>query len=118
MAAAFFNEIADPSKARAISAGTTPVPRVHAAVIDAMREVRMDLFAAVPTKLTSELARQAQVLITMGCGDECPFVPGARCDDWQVDDPKGRPLARVREIRDDIRDRVERLIEREGWGRE
>lgn len=117
MAAAFFNQIADPSKARAISAGTVPGSRVHADVIDAMRERALDLSTAVPTKLTPELARQAQVLITMGCGDACPFLPGARREDWTIDDPQGKPQTRVREIRDEIQRRVERLIDREGWRR-
>lgn len=117
MAAAFFNQIADQSKARAVSAGTHPGARVHPEVVEAMREAGLDLSAAIPAKLTPELARQARILITMGCGDECPFVPGATRDDWLVDDPAGEPLARVREIRDDIRHRVETLIDREGWRR-
>ena len=115
MAAALFNQLADPSKAHAISAGTNPGTRVHPEVVEAMREVGVDLSNAATTKLTPDLANQAQVLITMGCGDECPFVPGARRDDWPLDDPKGRPLAQVRVIRDQIRQRVEQLIDREGW---
>jgi arsenate reductase len=110
MAAAFFNTLADPRKARAISAGTAPGERVHAAVIDAMREVGIDLHAAVPRKLTAELADGAAWLITMGCGDACPVVPGVRRDDWPLDDPKGQPLDRVREIRGDIRHRVEAFL--------
>lgn len=117
MAAALFNQLADPSRARAISAGTNPGARVHPEVIDAMREFGTDLSNAIPTKLTPELAHQVQVLITMGCGDECPFVPGATRDDWPLEDPKGKPLAQVRAIRDDIRERVLALIQREGWGR-
>jgi arsenate reductase (thioredoxin) len=115
MAAAWFNELADPLRARAISAGTDPGPRVHPEVITAMREVGVDLVSAATAKLTPELAEQAQLLVTMGCGDECPYVPGAKRDDWPLEDPKGKPIERVREIRDEIRDRVQALIEHEGW---
>jgi arsenate reductase (thioredoxin) len=115
MAAAWFNQLADRSKARAISAGTHPGPRVHPEVIAAMREVGVDLANASTTTLTPELAQQAQWLVTMGCGDECPYVPGTKRDDWPLEDPKGRPIERVREIRDEIRDRVQALIEHEGW---
>ena len=115
MAAAWFNRLADPGKARALSAGTDPGPRVHPEVEAAMREAGIDLSAATTTKLTPELARQAQLLITMGCGDRCPIVPGLERDDWPLEDPKGQPIARVREIRDEIRARVERLLEHEGW---
>ena len=115
MAAAWFNQLADVSKARAISAGTDPGTRVHPEVITAMREVGVDLVGASTTRLTPELAQQAQWLVTMGCGDECPYVPGAKRDDWPLEDPKGKPIERVREIRDEIRDRVQALIEHEGW---
>ena len=115
MAAAWFNELADPARARAISAGTNPGSRVHAEVVAAMHEVGIDLSAATTAKLTSELASGVQLLITMGCGDECPIVPGLKRDDWPLEDPKGKPVARVREIRDEIRQRVETLLEREGW---
>ena len=115
MAAAWFNRLADPGKARALSAGTDPGPRVHPEVEAAMREAGVDLSAAPTTKLTPELAGQAQLLITMGCGDRCPIVPGLERDDWPLEDPKGQPIARVREIRDEIRERVERLLEHEGW---
>ncbi|MGH9236963.1 MAG: low molecular weight phosphatase family protein [Vicinamibacterales bacterium] len=117
MAAAWFNQLADPLKARAISAGTEPGTRVHPEVVAAMREVGVDLSAAGMTKLTDEVARQAQLLVTMGCGDECPIVPGAARDDWPLDDPNGKPIEQVRAIRDDIRDRVRRLLEGEGWSR-
>lgn len=117
MAAAWFNRLADPAKARAISAGTDPGPRVHPEVLQAMREAGIDLGGAVPVKLTDDLARQAQVLVTMGCGDQCPYVPGAKREDWPLDDPKGQPIARVREIRDDIRVRVQAMLTRDGWGR-
>ena len=101
-------------RARAISAGTNPGPRVHPEVIAAMSEVGIDLSAAPTSKLTTELARRVQVLITMGCGDQCPVVPGVRREDWPLEDPKGKDIARVREIRDEIRRRVEALLEREG----
>jgi arsenate reductase len=113
MAAALFNRLADPAKARALSAGTHPGERVHPEVVTVMREVGVDLAGARPQKLTPELASEAQLLITMGCGDECPVVPGLRRDDWPLEDPKGRPLERVRHIRNDIRRRVEALVDAE-----
>src|SRR5262245_6599972 len=117
MAAAWFNALADPAKARAISAGTDPGPRVHPEVAAAMREAGIEIAGASPTRLTPDLARQAQLLVTMGCGDRCPVVPGAKYDDWPIDDPKGRTIDRVREIRDEIRRRVATLLDREGWSR-
>lgn len=113
MSAAFFNQLADSSKARAISAGTHPGPHVHPVVVDVMKEVGIDLSEATPQKLTAELAEGAELLITMGCGDECPYVPGLRRADWPLRDPKGLPLEEVRTIRDGIRDRVEALIAEE-----
>ena len=110
MAAAFFNLLADPTKARAISAGTEPGPRVHPEVVAAMREVGIDLAAASTRRLTDDVARQAQWLITMGCGDQCPIVPGAKRDDWLLEDPKGKPIEQVRMIRDEIRARVRQLV--------
>jgi arsenate reductase len=115
MSAAFFNQMADALKARAISAGTMPGIRVHPEVAAAMLEAGIDLSGAKPQLLTTELAANAQLLITMGCGDECPYVPGLRRDDWPLEDPKGQSADRVREIRDDIRARVSALIAREGW---
>ena len=117
MAAAFFNELADPAKARARSAGTAPADRIHPEVAAAMREEGIDLTDVRPQKLTPELAADTQMLVTMGCGDECPVLPGVIRDDWPLDDPKGRPVEEVRRIRDDIRRRVNDLIAREGWGR-
>jgi arsenate reductase (thioredoxin) len=113
MAAAYFNSLADPARARALSAGTRPGERVHPEVVAVMREEGIDLSGARPRTLTPELAAEAQLLITMGCGDECPYVPGLRRDDWPLDDPKGQPIERVRAIRDDIRARVEALIVQE-----
>jgi arsenate reductase (thioredoxin) len=115
MAAAFFNRSADPSKARAVSAGTQPGERVHPEVVDVMGEKGIDVADAKPQKLTDELARAAQWLITMGCGDQCPVVPGLRRDDWPLEDPKGKPRDRVREIRDDIERRVHELAASQGW---
>jgi arsenate reductase (thioredoxin) len=113
MAAAFFNQLADHSRAQAISAGTDPGPRVHPEVLAVMQEIGIDLSSAKPQKLTEEIARDAQLLITMGCGDNCPYVPGLRRDDWPLRDPKGQSVEQVRIIRDEIRDRVLRLLEHE-----
>jgi arsenate reductase (thioredoxin) len=110
MAAAFFNKLADPSKARAISAGTEPGERVHPEVLAVMQEVGIDLSNAKPQKLTEELAKDAQLLVTMGCGDKCPYVPGLRRDDWPLRDPKGLPLIEVRAIRDEVRGRLEAVL--------
>lgn len=117
MAAAFFNAIADPLKARAVSAGTAPGPRVHPEVLETMKERGIDLSAVQPRKLTDDLARESALLVTMGCGEACPHVPGLRRDDWPLEDPKGKPVERVREIRDDVDRRIQALIAREGWGR-
>jgi len=114
MAAAFFNELADPTKAKAVSAGTEPGTRVHPEVLEVMREVGIDLSQAQPQKLTQELAEGASLLITMGCGDKCPYVPGLRRDDWPLSDPKGRPLDEVRKTRDEVRSRVQALLQTEG----
>jgi len=116
MAAAFFNAVADPSKARAVSAGTQPAERVNPVVVEAMREAGIDVSGATPQRLTQTVAEQASLLVTMGCGDECPYVPGLQRDDWPLDDPAGQPLDRVRAIRDDIRQRVHTLVTREGVG--
>ena len=117
MSAAFFNAVADPAKARAVSAGTQPGERVHPEVLETMREVGIDLAGVKPRKLTAELAHGATWLVTMGCGDECPVVPGIRREDWPLEDPKGKPAARVREIRDDARARVAAFVVENGWGR-
>ncbi len=93
----------------ALSAGTTPGDRVHPEVVEVMRELGIDLADRPPRLLTQELAEQADILITMGCGDQCPYVPGKRYIDWNLPDPKGRPLDEVRAIRDDIARRVDRL---------
>lgn len=117
MAAAWFNALADATKVRAISAGTEPGPRVHPEVLQAMREVGIDLSNAQPTKLTDELASESAILITMGCGEQCPHVPGLRHLDWPLEDPKGKPVERVREIREEVRERVLELLRVEQWQR-
>ncbi len=117
MAAAFFNQLADPTKAMAFSAGTRPGPHVHPEVRAAMQEVAIDLSAARPQLLTPELARDAGMLITMGCEQECPYLPGVERDDWALPDPKGRPIEEVRAIRDDIGRRVADLVGARGWGK-
>lgn len=115
IAAALFNRHADPAKARAISAGTHPAERVHPEVVALMGEMGVDLSGQRPQKLTESLASQVQWLITMGCGDECPVVPGTQRDDWPLPDPKGQPPAVVRAIIDDIERRIAQLIEMERW---
>ena len=113
MAAAFFNARA--VNARAVSAGTDPASRVHPEVVAAMREVGIDLSAARPQRLTEKLASGASLLVTMGCGDECPVVPGLERSDWPLPDPKGQSLTEVRRIRDDIERRVGALLVERGW---
>jgi len=115
MAAAFFNRRADPAKARAVSAGTQPADRVHPIVVDAMRDAGIDLSSATPQRLTDDLARGATLLVTMGCGDECPYVPGLEVEDWPLGDPKDRPLEVVLRIRDEIAARVDTLVRTRGW---
>lgn len=117
MAAALFNRDVRPGVARAISAGTNPGTAVHPEVVRVMAESGIDLSRAVPQRLTAELAAQAGWLITMGCGDECPVVPGVTRDDWPLPDPKGRPIEEVRAIRDDIGGRVASFLARQGWAR-
>jgi arsenate reductase len=115
MAAAIFNKLADPTRARAISAGTQPGARVHPEVVEVMREVGVDLEGEVPRRLTDDLAASANLLVTMGCGEACPVVPGVERDDWPLDDPKGLPIERVREIRGEVERRVGELLAERGW---
>ncbi len=115
MAAAWFQRLADPAKARAISAGTRPAERVHPEVQAAMLEAGIDLSGARPRKLTAELAAGAARLFTLGCGEECPAIPGVPVEDWPLPDPKGQGIDAVRGIRDEVRRRVEALLRREGW---
>ena len=117
MAAGWFNALADPTKARAISAGTNPGPRVHPEVEVAMQEIGIDLSKAHPQLLTAQLAAGAYLLVTMGCGEACPYVPGLTRDDWPLEDPSNQPPEKVRQIRDAIHTRVLDLLENEGWER-
>lgn len=111
MSAALF-ERAVAGRHRALSAGTTPADRVHPEVVEVMREqpFGLDLADRTPRLLTRELAAEADVVVTMGCGDECPVIPGKRYLDWDLPDPKGRPPEQVRATRDEIARRVERLV--------
>jgi arsenate reductase (thioredoxin) len=118
MSAALF-ERAAAGRHRALSAGTAPAERVHPEVVEAMRELGVDLAGRTPQPLTRELAERADVVVTMGCGDECPYIPGKRYVDWELPDPKGRPIAEVRAVRDDIARRVDALLaELDGHGRQ
>jgi arsenate reductase (thioredoxin) len=96
---------------QARSAGTTPGDRVHPEVLEVMAELVIDLSDRKPQLLTQELAEWADIVVTMGCGDQCPFIPGKRYIDWELPDPKGRPVDEVRKIRDEIQHRVASLIE-------
>ncbi|HEV8325732.1 MAG TPA: arsenate reductase ArsC [Myxococcota bacterium] len=118
MAAAFFNAIADSQRAFAVSAGTRPGAAVHPEVLQVMAEVGVDLTGARPQLLTPALADGAAWLVTMGCGDECPVVPGARREDWPLEDPKALAIERVRAIRDEVQGRVAALVADQGWGRQ
>jgi arsenate reductase len=116
MAAALFNTLANPARARAVSAGTRPGTAVHPEVVTAMRELNIDLSSATPQYLSTDLVKDAHIVITMGCGDECPLVPGVEREDWPLDDPKGQPVETVRRIRDEIKRRVEGLVKERKWG--
>jgi arsenate reductase (thioredoxin) len=109
MSAALFEQAAA-GRHRALSGGTTPAERVHPEVVEVMRELGIDLAGRTPRLLTRALAEQADVVVTMGCGDACPYVPGKRYVDWRLPDPKGRPLEEVRATRDDIAGRVRALV--------
>ncbi len=109
MSQALFEQAAT-GRHTALSAGTTPADHVHAEVIEVMRELNIDLSHRQPRRITRELVEQVEVVVTMGCGDACPYFPGKRYIDWQLPDPKGRPLAEVRATRDEIDRRVSELI--------
>jgi len=109
MSQALFEHAAE-GRHQALSAGTTPAERVHPEVIEAMTELGIDLSERKPQLLTPGLAEQADVVVTMGCGDACPIIPGRRHIDWDLPDPRGRPLAEIRVTRDEIARRVESLI--------
>ena len=115
MAAALFNQLADPSLAQAISAGTEPATHIHPEVLSVMREVGIELEGVTPQFLSADLASQANILVTMGCGESCPVVPGAKREDWNLPDPKGQRLERVRQIRDDIGRWVQEMLKENGW---
>src|SRR5579862_3501115 len=108
MSQALFERAAD-SRHAALSAGTTPGDRVHPEVVEVMRELGIDLADREPRLLTRELAERANIVVTMGCGDQCPYIPGKRYIDWDLPDPKGMPAADVRRVRDEIRRRVREL---------
>jgi arsenate reductase len=111
MAAAFFNAFADRSKATAVSAGTQPAEKIHDCVLEAMKQLKIDLSTVKPQLLTENLASDADFLITMGCGEACPYVPGLKREDWPFSDPKGKSIDEVYVIRDQIKDRVLTLLE-------
>ena len=113
MAAAFFNA-ANPDGVRAVSAGTRPAERIHPEVVKVMRETGVEV-GDRPRLLTPKVAEGATLLITMGCGEECPVVPGLRREDWSIPDPKGQSPGRVRAIRDEIRVRVQELVAGRRW---
>jgi arsenate reductase len=109
MSAALFERAAE-GRHHADSAGTTPATRVHPEVVAVMREIGIDLGGRLPKQLTDELAEHADVVVTMGCGDACPYIPGKRYVDWNLEDPKDRPVDEVRALREDIRRRVVELV--------
>jgi arsenate reductase len=110
MSEALFRRAAE-GRHEARSAGTTPAERVHPQVIEAMAELGIDLSGRQPRRLSRSDAEWADVVVTMGCGDECPYIPGKRYLDWDLPDPKGRSVAAVRETRDEIERRVRELVE-------
>jgi arsenate reductase len=109
MSQALFERAAN-GRHTALSAGTTPGERVHPEVVAVMRELGIDLADRRPELLTRDLAQQADIVITMGCGDQCPYIPGKRYLDWDLPDPKNRPVDEVRTIRNDISERVHTLL--------
>lgn len=109
MAAGFARAIGD-GRVDVYSGGSEPAEHVNQMVVEAMREVGVDIAGHLPKKFSDELLHRVDVVVTMGCGDACPYVPGKRYDDWPLDDPKGRTLEEVRQIRDEIRSRVESLV--------
>jgi len=115
MAAAFFNALANPARAHATSAGTRPERAVHPEVVAAMSEKGVDLSTATPQYLSTDFAKDAHILTTMGCGDECPLIPGVERDDWPLEDPKGKPRETVARIRDEIYERVAALVTERKW---
>ena len=109
MAAGYLQHLAG-DRIRVLSAGSQPADRINPVAVDAMAEEGIDITAATPQVLTTEAVQESDVVVTMGCGDACPFFPGTRYEDWVLDDPAGRGIAAVRPIRDEIRRRVEALV--------
>jgi protein-tyrosine-phosphatase len=109
MALGWFEHLAD-GRAEAFSGGSEPAAQVNPAAVEAMREVGIDIATKTPRRWTDADLHAADVVVTMGCGDTCPFVPGTRYEDWPLDDPAGQPIEFVRRVRDDIRLRVEALL--------
>lgn len=116
MAAAFFRKYTNPSLYTATSAGTEPALKIHPEVSIVMQEIGIDLSEAKPKRLTHELAQTANLLVTMGCGEKCPYVPGLKIIDWSLQDPKGLGLEMVRKIRDEIEQLVLQLIKENNLG--
>jgi arsenate reductase len=110
MAAALLERLAE-GRVRVISAGSDPADRLNPAVVEAMKEAGIDISAERPKRLEDGMVRESDVVITMGCGDACPIYPGKRYEDWELEDPSGKDLDTVRRIRDEIRERVEELVE-------
>jgi len=117
MAAAFFNELADPARARAISVGSRILQDVDPAVARAMAEVGVPLRTGILWRLSASLAASAGDVVTLGCPEDCAFLPGVRLQDWPVENPRGKPVETIRAIRDEIRRRVGEMIEANGWAR-
>ena len=109
MAAGFLQQLGD-GRVEVLSAGSEPTDRVNPVAVAAMAEVGIDIAAATPKVLTADAVRVSDVVVTMGCGDACPFFPGTRYEDWELDDPAGQEIEAVRPIRDEIRRRVEKLV--------
>lgn len=116
MAAAFARELGGDA-VRVFSGGSDPSADVNPGAVEAMAEIGIDMAGAQPQKWTDDIIREADVVVTMGCGDECPYFPGVDYRDWQLDDPSGRPVAEIRPIRDEIRARVESLLAEVGVDR-
>ena len=110
MAAGFLQHLGE-GRIEVLSAGSEPTDRVNPVAVAAMAEVGIDIAAATPKVLTADAVRVSDVVVTMGCGDACPFFPGTRYEDWELDDPAGQEIEAVRPIRDEIRRRVEKLVE-------
>jgi len=117
MAAAYLRRLCDPARVEVLSAGTAPAEQVHPGVRDAMAEEGIDLSDARPQRLTPQLGATVHLLVTMGCGDSCPVLPGTEVLDWPLPDPRGQGPDAVRAIRDEVRARVEALVIARGWAR-